>query len=234
MKNSISKSNNIILGISALFFLLFSLTSCNKAEIDVIPFSEMSFVEKEDYSRRLLESEEYRTYRVNLNWFIPISIVALNDERLHQAQTKEELMAWVKDNLEHTLFRSVAEAEMKYNELDRSVKVIRQKFSAMDFKQGSPDIYFFNDYVARLYEIRVEKTYPQRKSYGNCKDAFDECMAQARKKHDDERRRCAATFSENTPQNIKDYTKCKNDAVATLKAECKACRKTFNDCLVKL
>lgn len=191
MKNIISKSNIITFGIFALCVLLFSLISCSKLPNGTLDellkadasskrkFSEMSLEEKEAYCENLVESKELRKLEKNARRFIPISRPALEDERFHQIKTKAELMAWIKDNLDHTLFRSVKEAEKLYAEIEQLQKIIQQKFSAFDFSEGSADAIFYTNYTIKRAEEQkvshVTKNHPQAKGT-HCLNAFNNCL----------------------------------------------------------
>ncbi len=194
MKKIISKQNIIVFGLSALLFLFSTLISCTKVTDEVVGesiqaagsiesvFSKMSLEEKETYIEKLRETEEFHKLESSTGRFIPISRPALKDEKLHQVKTKAELMTWIKDNLDHTLFRSVEEAEKLYTEMEQLQKDIQRKFSAINFSEGSEDMIFIRDYSMK----RVEEQYGSGSvvnappAYGTeCEMAVISCMQEA-------------------------------------------------------
>jgi hypothetical protein len=143
-------------------------------------FSEMSLTEKETYCTKLTESFEYRKIGGNFSRFMPISTPALQDERLQQVKTKTELMAWIKDNLSHTLFSSVEEAEDLYEEIEQLQKKLQKKFRAFDFDASSKDMTFFRDFMTKRVDenlVRLKRNISLTKS-SHCETARDLCLAE--------------------------------------------------------
>jgi hypothetical protein len=116
-------------------------------------FSRMSWIEKETTCKNLMLSKEFDLLTAKLHWFIPISIIAFEDKSLLRITTKSQLMAWIGKNLSHTKFRSVAEAEAVYKDIERLQRDIIRKFSEFDFGARSSDIAFLSNYVNRNLEV---------------------------------------------------------------------------------
>lgn len=172
-----------------LLFLFNSLMSCQKLADETIitdndgpsAFSLMPSEEKEAYCENLKASFEYRRIGRNIFRFMPISMPALGDKRLHQVKTKAELMAWIKDNLEHTLFSSVEEAEELYKETEQLQKRLQKKFPEFNVSANSPDMVFFRDLMIKRVEedLAIIKRNISLTKSSPCAAARDICLANA-------------------------------------------------------
>ena len=160
MKKIIYKSNYTMFSVIALLFVSLLFIPHNKVFGETAQggattsrFSRMSWSEKETTCKNLMLSKEFDLLTAKLHWFIPISIIAFEDKSLLRITTKSQLMAWIGKNLPHTKFRSVAEAEAAYRDLERLQRDIIQKFSEFDFGARSSDIAFLSNYVDRNLEV---------------------------------------------------------------------------------
>jgi hypothetical protein len=173
MKKIIHKPSFAMFSIAALLFVLFLFTPRGKASGEVAKeqpgagsnFSKMSWTEKETCCKKLLTSTEFRLFTAQLHLFVPISIVALEDQTFYHITNKNKLMAWIDKNLPHTQFKSVAEADIAYKDLERLQKIVIEKFSDIDFRTTSSDIAFVNDFTEKNLE-KARSTMQKRNTNG--------------------------------------------------------------------
>ena len=147
MKKIFQKFSITMLFVVSLLFIPHS-----KAFGEQSRFSRMSWIEKETSCKNLMSSREFALLTARLQMFMPISVIALEDRSLFRITTKNQLMMWISKNLQHTRFRSVAEAEAAYRDIERLQRDIVKKFSEFDFGARSSDIAFLSSYVDRNLE----------------------------------------------------------------------------------